>query len=254
MPTISKEDYLKAIYRIADENEKESTVTTSEVAEMLDVSKAATSEMVQRLSELGYLNHERYKGVKLTDEGMRTALNIIRRHRIWELFLTDVLGLSWNEVHAEAELLEHSTSDFLIEKLDEFLGHPRFNPHGEPIPDRNGNLPEQPALLPLSCCETGKEYRLAKVLDDSLELMNYFTGIGLALNVKVLVKSRLDYDNSTVLCINGTNHNLSEKAGNNLFFLPENDEGYFYHSRVHQGARKKAEVKNSKKSPGRTGA
>lgn len=222
MPTISKEDYLKAIYSIANAND--SVVTTSEVAGRLEVSKAATSEMVQKLSGLGFLNHERYKGMSLTPEGRKAALNIIRRHRIWELFLKDVLGLSWSEVHAEAELLEHSTSDFLIEKLDAYLGYPSFDPHGEPIPDRDGNLPEVPALLPLVKCEPGGSYILAKVLDESVELMNFFTAIGLALNVRVTIRSRLAYDNSTIVVIDEVPHSLSEKAGQNLFFLPVEDE------------------------------
>jgi len=221
MPTISKEDYLKAIYSIS--NESQSAVTTSEVAERLDVSKAATSEMVQKLSGLGYLNHERYRGVTLTEEGRKAALNIIRRHRIWELFLKDVLGLSWSEVHDEAELLEHSTSEFLIEKLDAYLGYPSFDPHGEPIPDRDGNMPAVPALLPLAKCELGKSYLLAKVFDESAELMNFFSGIGLALNVRVTVSSRLSYDNSTIVIIDGIPHSLSEKAGNNLFFISEEE-------------------------------
>lgn len=221
MPTISKEDYLKAIYSIANAND--SVVTTSEVAEKLDVSKAATSEMVQKLSGLGYLNHERYRGVTLTEEGRRAALNIIRRHRIWELFLKDVLGLTWSEVHDEAELLEHSTSEFLIEKLDAYLGYPSFDPHGEPIPDRDGNMPAVPALLPLAKCEPGKSYLLAKVFDESAELMNFFSGIGLALNVRVTVRSRLAYDNSTIVIIDGIPHSLSEKAGNNLFFISEEE-------------------------------
>ena len=111
MPTISKEDYIKAIYQL--ESDPDKSVSTTDVANKLEVSKAATSEMVQRLSEQGFLNYEKYRGMSLTDEGKKTALHVIRRHRIWELFLMDVLGLSWSEVHAEAEILEHSTSDFL---------------------------------------------------------------------------------------------------------------------------------------------
>ena len=127
MPTISKEDYIKAIYQL--ESYPDKSVSTTDVANKLEVSKAATSEMVQRLSEQGFLNYEKYRGMSLTEDGKRTALHVIRRHRIWELFLVDVLGLTWSEVHAEAEILEHSTSDFLIERLDKYLRH-RFSPIG----------------------------------------------------------------------------------------------------------------------------
>lgn len=223
MPTISKQDYLKAIYQISSGSDS-NAVSTTEIASRLDVSKAATSEMVQRLSEQGYLNYEKYRGMSLTDEGRREALNIIRRHRIWELFLRDILGLTWSEVHAEAELLEHSTSDFLIEKLDGYLGHPQFDPHGEPIPDREGNMPAVPDFLPLHLCEAGRNYKLVKVTDSSSELMDYFSGIGLSLNKEITVKSKLAFDNSTVVIIGNVTHSLSEKVAGNLFLVPVEDE------------------------------
>jgi DtxR family Mn-dependent transcriptional regulator len=219
MPTISKEDYIKAIYQLECDPQK--SVSTSDVANKLEVSKAATSEMAQRLCEMGFLNYEKYKGMSLTDEGKKTALHIIRRHRIWELFLMDVLGLTWSEVHAEAEILEHSTSDFLIERLDNYLGHPKFDPHGEPIPDKFGNLPDQPDFLSLQLCVVGKNYRLAKVTDSSKELMNYFTEIGLSLNKKITIVSRLGYDNSTIIKVGNGSFNISEKISTNLFFVED---------------------------------
>ncbi len=219
MPTISKEDYIKAIYQL--ESYPDKSVSTTDVANKLEVSKAATSEMVQRLSEQGFLNYEKYRGMSLTEEGKKTALHIIRRHRLWELFLMDVLGLTWSEVHAEAEVLEHSTSEFLIEKLDKYLGFPRFDPHGEPIPDKFGNLPELPDCLPLQLCEVGKDYRLVKVIDSSKELMNYFTEIGLSLNKLVTIVSRLSYDNSTMIQVGKDSFNISEKISTNLFFIED---------------------------------
>lgn len=219
MPTISKEDYIKVIYQL--ESHPDKSVSTTDVANKLEVSKAATSEMVQRLSEQGFLNYEKYRGMSLTDEGKKTALHIIRRHRIWELFLMDVLGLTWSEVHAEAEILEHSTSDFLIERLDKYLGYPKFDPHGEPIPDQFGNLPELPDCVSLQLCEVGKYYRLVKVTDSSKELMNYFTEIGLSLNKLVLIVARLSYDNSTIIQVGNDSFNISEKISSNLFFIEE---------------------------------
>lgn len=219
MPTISKEDYIKVIYQL--ESHPDKSVSTTDVANKLEVSKAATSEMVQRLSEQGFLNYEKYRGMSLTEDGKRTALHVIRRHRIWELFLVDVLGLTWSEVHAEAEILEHSTSDFLIEKLDKYLRHPKFDPHGEPIPDKYGNLPELPDWVSLQQCEVGKSYRLIKVTDSSKELMDYFTEIGLSLNKLVVIVSRLSYDNSTIIQIGNDSFNISEKIASNLFFIED---------------------------------
>ncbi|MBK7866516.1 MAG: metal-dependent transcriptional regulator [Ignavibacteriales bacterium] len=219
MPTISKEDYIKAIYQL--ESYPDKSVSTTDVANKLEVSKAATSEMVQRLSEQGFLNYEKYRGMSLTEDGKRTALHVIRRHRIWELFLVDVLGLTWSEVHAEAEILEHSTSDFLIERLDKYLRHPKFDPHGEPIPDKYGNLPELPDWVSLPKCEVGKSYRLVKVTDSSKELMDYFTEIGLSLNKVVMIVSRLSYDNSTIIQVGNDSFNISEKIASNLFFIED---------------------------------
>lgn len=219
MPTISKEDYIKVIYQL--ESHPDKSVSTTDVANKLEVSKAATSEMVQRLSEQGFLNYEKYRGMSLTEDGKRTALHVIRRHRIWELFLVDVLGLTWSEVHAEAEILEHSTSDFLIEKLDKYLRHPKFDPHGEPIPDKYGNLPELPDWVSLPKCEVGKSYRLVKVTDSSKELMDYFTEIGLSLNKLVMIVSRLSYDNSTIIQVGNDTFNISEKIASNLFFIED---------------------------------
>ncbi len=219
MPTISKEDYIKVIYQL--ESHPDKSVSTTDVANKLEVSKAATSEMVQRLSEQGFLNYEKYRGMSLTEDGKKTALHVIRRHRIWELFLVDVLGLTWSEVHAEAEILEHSTSDFLIEKLDKYLRHPKFDPHGEPIPDKFGNLPELPDWVTLPKCEVGKKYRLVKVTDSSKELMDYFTEIGLSLNKLVMIVSRLTYDNSTIIQVGNDTFNISEKIASNLFFIED---------------------------------
>ncbi|GAB1349003.1 metal-dependent transcriptional regulator [Ignavibacteriales bacterium] len=219
MPTISKEDYIKAIYQL--ESDAEKSVSTTDVANKLEVSKAATSEMIQRLADQGFLNYKKYRGMSLTNEGKKTALHIIRRHRIWELFLMDVLGLTWSEVHAEAEILEHSTSEFLIEKLDSYLGHPKIDPHGEPIPDKFGNLPVLPNCISLQLCEVGKNYRLVKVTDSNRELMNYFTGIGLALNKLVRVVSRLSYDNSTIIQVGSDSFNISEKISSNMFFIED---------------------------------
>jgi DtxR family Mn-dependent transcriptional regulator len=222
MSTISQEDYLKAVYVFKET--KEDAVTTTELARKLEVSNAAISDMSKKLDGLGLINYSRYKGMELTPDGEKTALKVIRRHRLWELFLVEALGLSWTEVHDEAELLEHKTSDFLIDKIDEYLNFPGFDPHGYPIPDKNGNMPVEPESIPLSVCETGKYYRIAKVNDDIRELIHFFEKIGLTLKKKIKVVERLAFDNSITILVDSVNHTISEKIAENIFLTKEGDK------------------------------
>ena len=158
MPTISKENYLKSIYSLNSTHGE--NVSTSQVAQKLEITNAATSEMARKLAKLGYLNYEKYKGVELTEKGRKVALQIIRRHRLWEVFLINVLGMSWSEVHDEAEKLEHNTSETLINKIDEHLDFPEFDPHGHPIPNKFGEFPKLPKLVNLINAEVGKKYKI----------------------------------------------------------------------------------------------
>jgi len=215
MPTISKENYLKTIYSHSNEDGK--NASTSVLAEKLEVSNAAISDMAKKLSDQGLLTYARYKGVELTDEGEKIALQVIRRHRLWELFLIKVLRLEWSEVHAEAENLEHSTSSFLIDKIDEFLGYPQYDPHGDPIPQKNGAIPKLPEFIPLAETVTGGKYTVVRVNDRNKDLINYISKIGIKLDVKFTVIDKLSFDNSVIIKINGINHSLSEFVSQNLF-------------------------------------
>ena len=215
MSTISKENYLKTLY--TQDKITESTVTTSQIAEKLNVTNAATSEMAKKLSNAGLVNYQRYKGIELTNEGKKVALNVLRRHRLWELFLIEVLDLTWDEVHDEAELLEHQTSERLIDKIDEFLNFPTFDPHGSPIPKKNGELPDMPELIALSNVEEGVTYSVARVSDRNSELIKYFSKIGLTLNKKIKIVEFLTFDNSIVIELDGTCVTLSEKTARSVF-------------------------------------
>lgn len=210
MPTISKENYLKSIYSLNLTNEE--SVTTSQVAQKLEITNAATSEMARKLSEQGYLTYEKYKGVELTDKGKKVALQIIRRHRLWESFLMKVLGMSWSEVHDEAERLEHNTSEALINKIDEHLDFPEFDPHGHPIPNKNGEIPKIPKLVSLVNAEVGKKYKIFRVADESSELIQYLTKLDLILYKEIKIIEKLSFDNSIIVQVNGSNHSLSEKV------------------------------------------
>src|SRR5919197_2480460 len=154
--TRSVEDYLKAIYRLSPSGRPAST---SEIAHLLELSAPSVSGMVKRLSELGLLEHVPYKGVQLTAEGRRAALRMVRRHRLIESYLVDFLGYSWDTVHAEAERLEHAVSDTLVERMAAALGHPSFDPHGDPIPTAAGEI-EEAELVSLADAPVGLKLEL----------------------------------------------------------------------------------------------
>ena len=215
MPTISKENYIKTVYQL--NYESEASVTTSQIAQTLEITNAATSEMAKKLSENGLLNYEKYRGVELTDNGKQMALNIIRRHRLWELFLIEVLGLTWGEVHNEAELLEHTTSEFLIDKIDTFLNYPKFDPHGYPIPDKDGKLPEYSCGIPLSLTKENISYKVLRVDDKQPGFIEYISKLGISLNCEIKMLEKLSFDNSVMIDINGSSHLISEKASEKIF-------------------------------------
>ncbi len=215
MPTVSKENYLKAVYN--QSLEERANATTSVLSEKLEISNAATSEMAKKLSDAGLVNYAKYKGVELTGEGKKIALKIIRRHRLWELFLIKVLGMSWSEVHDEAEKLEHFTSDFLIDKIDNFLGNPTVDPHGDPIPQKNGTLPKMPELINMQNAEIGKKYSVGRVNDKNSDLVNYLTKLGLELFKELEIVDKLPFDNSVIIKVDSINHSLSEFVASNIF-------------------------------------
>lgn len=218
MPTISKEDYLKTIYNIKKSGDEK--VSTYDLAAKLEISNAATSEMAKKLGEQGLIVYEKYKGVDLTNDGQKIALGIVRRHRLWELFLIQTLGLSWGEVHDEAERLEHHTSDFLLNRIDKFLNYPEFDPHGDPIPDKNGEMPELPECISLKDTSVGKKYKVIRVDHQSNEVMEYFSQLGIELYKEIEVVNKLSFDNSIFIRINDKVHTFSERVADKLSVVP----------------------------------
>ena len=215
MPTVSKENYLKAVY--SQINEEGTGATTSALAGKLEISNAAISDMAKKLSDDGLISYAKYKGMQLTGEGKKVALRVIRRHRLWELFLIQVLGLSWSEVHDEAENLEHSTSDFLIDKIDNYLGFPKFDPHGDPIPQKNGSIPKAPEVVELKNAEVGKKYKVGRVNDKNNELISYVSKIGIKLAKEIEVVEKLKFDNSVIVKIDAKQYSLSEVVASNVY-------------------------------------
>lgn len=170
------EDYLKSIYLLA---EAEAPVSTSRIAEARSVSPASVTSMVQRLARQGLLDYRKHRGVTLTPEGQRQALRTIRRHRLLELYLTEALGFRWDEVHEQAERLEHAVSEKLMDRIAAVLGDPAFDPHGDPIPAKDGTIA---ALddLPLTALAVGDRARVSRVIDDSNgELLRHLAELGL---------------------------------------------------------------------------
>lgn len=214
MSTISKENYLKLIY--SHNNKMGSSATTSRMAASLSISNAAISDMAKKLSKDGLITYEKYKGMQLTKEGEKLALKVVRKHRLWELFLLEVLKIPWSEVHDDAEKLEHYTSDFLMDKIDDYLGCPEFDPHGHPIPRKDGTLPKLPKLIPMLKCEKGKIYELAQVDDGNSQLIKYLSKIGLVLNTPFEVVDVISFDQSMMIKFSGKTVTVSEKIAKNI--------------------------------------
>jgi DtxR family Mn-dependent transcriptional regulator len=197
--TRSVEDYLKAIYRLSPSGRPAST---SEIAHLLELSAPSVSGMVKRLSEQGLLEHVPYKGVQLTAEGRRAALRMVRRHRLIESYLVDFLGYSWDTVHAEAERLEHAVSDTLVERMAAALGHPSFDPHGDPIPTPDGSIVELDCI-PLSDIPVGRTVELRQVDESQPERLRYIASLGLRPGVRVTVTDRQPFGGPLTVESNG---------------------------------------------------
>lgn len=168
MPTSTVEDYLKAIFK-HQPSEPDGLVSMGQIGNDLQVAPGTVTAMVKTLADSGLVDYEPYSGVRLTAAGRQLALHVLRRHRLIELFLVQVVGLDWSEVHEDAERLEHVVSDRLIERLDALLGHPTVDPHGDPIPTLQGGLTPQDHLRGLLECEPGEEIVIQRVLDQSEE-------------------------------------------------------------------------------------
>ena len=214
MKNISKEDYLSVIYKSADSNGE---IKANQIAESLNISAAAVTDMLRKLSKDGYVNYKRYKGTKLTKSGEDYARSMVRRHRIWELFLHQIVGLPWDKVHNEAHNLEHSASDELINKMEEMLDFPEYDPHGDPIPDKNGKLPKTKSGVPLNSIEPGNKVKVNRVHDFDSGFLQYISKIGIELNKEITVIESLEFDNSILVKIDKKETNLSSTVAANIF-------------------------------------
>lgn len=184
------QDYLKVIWT-AQEWSREK-VSTKMLAERIGVSASTASESIRKLADQGLVDHEKYGAVTLTDDGRRAALAMVRRHRLMETFLVNELGYGWDEVHDEAEVLEHAVSDRMLDRIDAKLGFPTRDPHGDPIPAADGNVPTPPARQ-LSVCQDGDAGTVARISDADPEMLRYFDSVGISLDSRLRVLARRDF-------------------------------------------------------------
>jgi DtxR family Mn-dependent transcriptional regulator len=208
MLTIADQDYVTAIYRLQGET---SFVTTSSLASALGVTPASVSGMVRKLSGSKLVLHRRHKGVRLTKSGRRAALDILRRHRLTELFLVDILGLSWDLVHREAHKLEHAISDEVLDRIDEMLKLPKYDPHGSPIPSRNGEIASR-SLIRLNQMDVGSKGTVREVSDDDPEMLNYLSRVGMIPGAPIAVKEVFPFDGVITLQVGKRKQTVSPKV------------------------------------------
>jgi DtxR family Mn-dependent transcriptional regulator len=212
--SFTEENYLKAIYRLSDGGLK--AVLTNEIAESMSTKAASVTDMIKRLSSKNLISYEKYYGARITRQGKSQALSVIRKHRLWETFLVEKLNFSWDEVHDVAEQLEHIQSPLLIEKLDEFLGYPTADPHGHPIPDKDGKIQEL-QLVPLSESAPQKKLVVRSVKDGSPSFLQYLSKIGIYIGAKISILEKIEFDGSLEVMIDNKNRVfISRDAAQNL--------------------------------------
>ena len=221
MNSQTEENYLKTIFQLSEKNDGCRPASTNAIAKVLRTTAASVSDMLKKLSTKGLVNHEKYKGVSLTDDGERLAKNLIRKHRLWEVFLVEKLNFTWDQVHDIAEELEHIQSELLTNRIDAFLNFPEYDPHGDPIPDRNGNIHyhEEISLADLKVGQTGV---VVGVKDTSSKFLQFLDSMEIGLGTTMYIKQRIEYDDTLVIEMNGTKPlTISQRASSNLYVKTE---------------------------------
>ncbi|VAW18363.1 Mn-dependent transcriptional regulator MntR [hydrothermal vent metagenome] len=212
--TLSEEDYIKAIYHLG--KGKDTMVSTNAIAEKMDTKPSSVTDMIKKLDKKSLVLYRRYKGVSLTDSGEMIALSIVRKHRLWEVFLVDKLNFSWDEVHEIAEQLEHIKSEKLIDKLDVHLGCPRVDPHGDPIPTKEGQFKKTIKIL-LSKATVGAKGVCVGVKDSSPPFLNFLDKNGITIGNVIKVLEREAFDKSLYIEINSKKIHISNQIASNLY-------------------------------------
>lgn len=211
----TEENYLKAIFKIVEKDDK--PASTNAISNEMSTTAASVTDMLKRLAEKELIHYEKYRGVTLTLKGNEIATHLIRKHRLWEVFLVAKLNFSWDEVHEMAEQLEHIQSAELVERLDEFLGFPKFDPHGDPIPDAQGKFTYR-KQVPLLELEIGEQGIVVGVQDHAPNFLQYLDRVKLMLGAEIEMAERFEYDESVKIILSGNKEQiLSKKVAQNLF-------------------------------------
>lgn len=217
--THAMEDYLKAVYRLKEQG---GAITTQRISEELGVTGPSVTNMVKRLAELRLLEHERYMGVELTPAGEKIALEVIRHHRLLELYLAETMGFSWDKVHAEAERLEHHLSDEFESKLDSMLGYPTHDPHGDPIPSPEGVVPLL-AGIPLQDLPLGAPALVNRVTDRDSDRLRYLGELGLYPGASVMVMERMPFEGPLRIRVDSREHIIGRPLASVIFATPDDE-------------------------------
>tara|TARA_B100000902_G_scaffold146936_2_gene143945 strand:- start:122 stop:778 length:657 start_codon:yes stop_codon:yes gene_type:complete len=213
MITLAEENYLKAILSISlNENGKAST---NAIAQEIGTTAASVSDMLKKLQEKKLINYKKYKGVELSNKGNKKAINILRKHRLWETFLVNNLGFNWGEVHEVAEQLEHIKSAEMIDRLDAFLGFPKYDPHGEPIPNKDGKTPSR-NTIPLNELEEGSKGNVMGVTIDEKLFLDYLTQLNISIGTEIELIKKISFDKSLTIIIENNKQHISNDVAKHL--------------------------------------
>jgi len=213
MQSFTEENYLKIIYHLSQHTAQ--SVQTNSIAERIQTKAASVTDMMRKLSEKNLVDYRKYQGVKLTEKGRSAAINIVRKHRLWEVFLVEKLNFKWDEVHDIAEELEHINSPELVDRLDEFLAFPKNDPHGDPIPDKNGKF-DNDTFIKLSKLKQGDQGIILGVSEHSASFLQHLEKMGLTLGKKLSILDTIDFDGSVELLLENKKINVSREIAKHI--------------------------------------
>lgn len=211
----TEENYIKAIFHLGEDGDE--SISTNEIAKNVSATAASVTDMIKKLKQKKLVTYEKYHGVRLTREGEKIAKGVVRKHRLWEVFLVEKLGYSWDKIHDIAEQLEHIHSAELIDKLDKFLGFPKVDPHGDPIPDASGNIQQLRQVL-LSKMKKGEKGKVVGVKDSSSKFLQYLDAQQIHLGSEIEVTDIIEFDGSlSILLDKKKKATISKMAAQNIF-------------------------------------
>lgn len=217
--SVAIENFVKAIYK--NENDDSNDTKPGNIAKKLGISNAAATDMAKKLAAKNILKYKKYQALQLTEEGTKMALNVIRKHRLWEVLLFKMFDMSLHEIHREAELLEHATSNFLADRISEYLGNPKFDPHGDPIPNANGEITTIDTSIALSNTQEGKTYIISRLMSDEKEFFDFCALNGIKYGNSILVTRQFTKNKMTQIIINNNNIVLNQDF-TNIIYVNEN--------------------------------